>query len=441
MSGTQYIPRTLPLLTPKFRSQADLLCATEVFLSARRFLCHTHWLEGYLVLGADWYRYCCSICGSGVGLQYSHVRDAPARMEPAFLNVYRLSRYIVVFRPALLGGLVALSKNQTFVNGYGIVYTVDGEEPRSYKLSRIRFMPIGLQFDRPIHVVGDSPTHPDLMVFPVAYTRRPKPKVPNGYLIHSECAELLRAVMGEDVLGRRLDEFVRMMDRHWGEVVPRRGLQRLILAPPPFWIRTWRAVLENYPDNVVWWMSAELDPIDLAELDLIICLAACEDGTRRDHLLGDRDDEACLLDKLPLEIKLMIIDHIIYRDMENVLVGLRPIWVPDGYWRQRIIQSDILWELSAWTRRYTQEHSIGKWAEVNWKFICMRGEQLEVENTRLLNRRRIVGTLEILKRRLEGVEMETEMGTGENGRKWKRYTYGLLRLGLPEGQRRGDYAE
>ncbi|KAK2808490.1 hypothetical protein FQN50_004699 [Emmonsiellopsis sp. PD_5] len=319
------IPRPVPLLTSKFRSQAAVLSSTEAFLSTRRFHCNTRWLEGYLILGADWYRYCCSICGSGVGVQYAHVRDVPAPLGPVFITTYRL------------------------------IYTADREEPRSYKLSRARFMHLGLQFDQPIHIIGDSPTHPHLKIFPVAHTRRPKPKVPNGYLIHSVCAELLRAVMGEDVLGSRLDEFVRMMDRHWGDVVPSRGLQRPILAPPPYWIRKWVVVSENYPNDILLWMSHELHPMDSPELDLITCVAACEDGRRNDHLLGGEDDEACLFDKLPLEIKLLIIDHVSYKDMENALVGLRPIWVPDGYWRQRILESDILWELSAWARRYMQD--------------------------------------------------------------------------------------
>lgn len=244
-------------------------------------------------------------------------------------------------------------------------------------------------------------------------------KEPHGYLIHANCWTFIEQMIGPRA-EQHLELFLRVLRIRWQENPFE--LSRYVRVdygvvredPENDWDQD--ELLEKYgvdyrmpeffglrEDNRVYhrarsmflakYMFPVWDPLDIPAVHELFRKAA---EARARETVKRKTRKWCPLLQLPIEhlrapssvlppeIKDLILDHLPYhKDVRNALYAFG--WkIPDSYWRSRFPR-DIIFEIN---------HELDPKVEVDWKFLCLKAEELLETSQSLLNRQRIFRVLE-----------------------------------------------
>jgi hypothetical protein len=195
----------------------------------------------------------------------------------------------------------------------------------------------------------------------------------HGYPIHAYCWSLVERIIGPRAEGQ-LDILIKAFRERWRE----QSFELGECISDNIWVADVSG--EELTERVF----AIRDPVNIPEVQDLIRKSIENCSKER---MNQMSQKRCSLflkyleSGFPLDIQCLILDHLSYIDIQNVLVALG--WqIPDSYWRGRF-PKDIIFEIE----------ELASTADVAWQFLCLGAEQLLESSHGLLNRQRIFRVL------------------------------------------------
>lgn len=199
---------------------------------------------------------------------------------------------------------------------------------------------------------------------------------PHGYAIHARCWEMVERFMKQLDLNGQLGTLTKILRQTWN--TPKRDNSSRLKWPQDYELPG--ITSQGY---LLWSWT---DPIDIKAVQDLLTesskRALSKEAAGPIANMGSSQDVK--ISNLPLDIKLLVLDCLLYHDIANLLEVLD--WeIPNSYWRSRL--PGHVFEI--------ENLRLGQ--PFDWRFFFVGIEQLLKTSPGLLNRQRIYQRIEIIK--------------------------------------------
>ena len=214
------------------------------------------------------------------------------------------------------------------------------------------------------------------------YSNASEPTVyPHGYAIHARCWEMVERLMKQLDLNGQLGTLTRILRQTWNE--PMRLDDEY--SGYPIWPQDYDLPGITSQGYLLWSWT---DPVNIKAVHDL--LTECSKRALSNEAAGPNmgASQDVKISRLPLDIKLLVLDCLRYNDIANLLEVLG--WeIPYSYWRHRL--PGHVFEIE----------NLRSEQPFDWRFFFMEIEQLLKTSSGLLNRQRIYQRIEFIKRHFE----------------------------------------
>jgi hypothetical protein len=215
---------------------------------------------------------------------------------------------------------------------------------------------------------------------------------PHGYPIHARCWEMIERLMKQHNLDSRLDTLTMILRQTWDEPKDL-STQRAKAGVPPVWAQDYGVsdqAMEKVSGGYLFWTWT--DPVDVKAVKDLLTESSKRASSNKLNLeaagtiMGAYQDVQ--ISKLPLDIKLLVLDCLKCRDIANLLEGLS--WeIPNSYWRSRL------------PGHMFETENLTPGQPFDWQFFALGIEALLETCPGLRNRQRIYQRIEVIKHRFK----------------------------------------